>query len=125
MSFFRRVFFHSPKRYITGLLLAAALTLLILYQKGFDRTIYFVDAFSAAGGIVFLIGLLQLVSYWGAFDTFGYGISKLGNYKRYADLYEYTQKKREARGRGELVFIPFLVVGAVFILISLIISAAI
>ena len=119
MTFFRRFFFHSWKRYVTGLLLAAALVLWILSQKGFDRLLSYVDAFSTAGAVVFLIGLLQLVAYWGAFDTFGYGFSTFGH-KRYADLYDYTTKKMEKRRTSELVFMPFIVVGFFFLIIGLI-----
>ena len=79
-----------------------------------------VDSFGIAGGAVFLIGMLQLVSYWGAFDTFGYSFSSFRHKSRYEDLYEYTVKKQESRRVNELTFMPFIVVGLVFLLICLI-----
>ena len=120
MSFLRRFILHSPKRYLVGLLLAAALVLVSLFIRGFDHLIYYVDSFGIAGGAVFLIGMLQLVSYWGAFDTFGYSFSSFRHKSRYEDLYEYTVKKQESRRVNELTFMPFIVVGLVFLLICLI-----
>ncbi len=121
MSFLRRFFLHSPKRYIAAFIIAAVFTVLILYSKGFDLRINYMDAFTTAGSIVILLGLLLLVAYLGAFDTFGYGFSKVFGKKRYSDLVEYNAIKKEKRRLGELVFMPYITVGAVFLLVGLLI----
>ena len=124
MSFFRRFFFHSWKPYLTGLLLAAALVLWILYQKGFDRLLCYVEALTTAGAVVLLIGLLQLVAYLGAFDTFGYGWKYITKYGQYKDLVEYNEKQREKRAQGELVFMPFITVGCLILAAGLLLRLA-
>ncbi len=124
MSFFRRFFFHSRKRYVTGLLLAAALVLWILYQKGFDRLLCYVEALTTAGAVVLLIGLLQLVAYLGAFDTFGYGWKYITKYGQYKDLVEYNEKQREKRAQGEMVFMPFITVGFLILAAGLLLRLA-
>ena len=99
-----------------ALLLAAAI--LFLHQ-GFGLRYWYAEAMTASGAIVFLIGMLQLAAYFGAFDTFGYSFSTFRSQRRYQDLYEYTAGKSEERKHGELTFMPFLVVGLVFLLIGL------
>ena len=121
MGFLRRFFLHSPKRYVSGLLLATALILLALYFRGYDRIFYYYDAFTLSGAAVFLIGLLQLVAYFGAFDTFGYGFSSFSGNRKYDSLYEYSSRKWEKRSRGELVFMPYIVVGVLVVLVGFVI----
>ena len=122
MGFFRRFFRHSPKGYAIALVLAAAITVLALVQRGFDLLFYYADSFGIAGGVVFFLGLLLLVSYLGAFDTFGYAFSALGSKRRYQDLADYTNAKKEKRSHEEWYFAPYITVGAVFLLVGLILS---
>ena len=122
MSFLRRFFLHSPKRYITAFLLASGLTILLLSVKGFDLRIHYMDSLTTAGAVVFLIGLLQLVTYLGAFDTFGYAFSYFRSNRRYEDLVEYSAAKREKRRVGELTFMPFITVGILFLAVGFLIG---
>lgn len=110
------------KRYIAPLILNVALTLLVLFLKGFELKIYYMDAFSVAGAVSILLGLLFWITAAGAFDTIGYGFSTLGR-KRDKDLYAYTVRKKEKRSRKKGTFLPYIVVGAVFLMISFLISA--
>ena len=119
MSLLRRLVLHSPKRYLAGLLLAAALSFLGLCLRGFDRLFYYVDAIELAGAAVFFMGLLQLVAYFGAFDTFGYAFSGFRRKERsYQDLMAYNTQKQEKRRQQELPFMPFILVGILFMLIG-------
>ena len=120
-----RLFLHSPKRYIVGVIIAIVLVIVCLIVKGTEYSINFVDAFSVAGAVVFFIGLLQAASFYGAFDIFGYSASNFrGKEHRYKDYYEYQKAKELKRRQSELVYIPFIVVGAVFFLIGMILNAA-
>ena len=110
-------------RYAVALVLNIAVGLIVLSVRGFNLKIYYVDAFSAAGAVSALLGLLLWVAAAGAFDTIGYGFSTLGSNRKYKDLYEYTVRKKEKRSRQKLTFMPYIVTGIVFIMISLIISA--
>lgn len=123
MSFLKRYFFHSPVRYIVALVLNIAVALIVLCVRGFDLKIYYVDAFSAAGAASVFFGLLLWVAAAGAFDTIGYGFSTFGTGRKYKDLYEYTVRKKELRSRQNKTYMPHIIVGLVFLLVSILISA--
>ncbi|HPX70525.1 MAG TPA: DUF3899 domain-containing protein [Bacillota bacterium] len=114
----RRLFFHSPKRYIVALALAAAVAAAVLAVRGADLLFYYVDAVSVGGAVVMFSGLLQLVHYLGVFDIFGYSFSMLKKQRRYRDFYEYSDAKREKRHCGEWYFMPFITVGVVLLIIG-------
>lgn len=113
----------SWKRYVAALILNVLLTLTVLFVRGFELKIYYVDAFSVAGAVSILLGLLFWVSAAGAFDTIGYGFSTLGSNRKYKDLYEYSVRKKEKRSRHKGSFLPYIIVGAVFLAVSALISA--
>ena len=120
-----RLFLHSPKRYIIGVIIAIVLAVIFLIIRGFQYRINYVDAFSVAGAVVLFIGLFQLASFYGAFEIFGYSASSFrGKERRYKDYYEYQKAKELKRSQSELVYIPFIVVGAVFFVIGMILNAA-
>lgn len=111
------------KRYVAAVIVNAAVTLAVLCVRGFGLKIYYVDAFSVGGAVSILLGLLGWVASAGAFDTIGYGFSTLGGNRRYKNLYEYIEGKKEKRGRQNRPFLPFLATGLVFLAVSLVISA--
>lgn len=121
MSFFHKVFAHSWKRYLVAVLLAVAIGLLYLFLHSFEGVLFYVDAFGIGGGVTFCIGMLMLVSFLGAFDTFAYAFSTLQSKRQYKDLYEYNNAKEEKRKQSAWGFCPFLLVGLVFVLVSFLI----
>ncbi len=120
----KKIFFHSPFRYLIALAIATSITLIYLFTRGFKILFYYLDAFSIAGAVTFLIGCLSLVTFLGGFDTFGYGFSSMrrGANRKYEDLYDYQTKKRELRKTKKWTFVPYMVVGIIFLLVALIIS---
>jgi len=119
---FKKLFLHSPKAYIVAFAIATAFVLINLVVKGFYMRICYVDAFTTSGAITFLIGMLILVAHYGAFDTFAYSFSRLRG-KKYDSLYDFSTEKNEKRAKGNLIFMPFIAVGIVFIAVGLIIGA--
>lgn len=113
---------RSWKRYAAALLLNLVFTLAVLLLRGFELRIYYVDAFSVAGAVSVLLGLLFWIASAGAFDTIGYGFSALCAGRKYKDLYEYTVRKKEKRSRQDKPFVPYIVVGIGFLVISFLIS---
>ncbi len=113
----------SEKRYIGALLLNLVITGLMLLLRGHTLRIHFIDAFSVAGAISILLGLLSWVSRAGAFNTVGYAFSSLVSGRKDKDLYEYTQRKQEKRSRDRGLFPQLMVTGALFLAISLVLSA--
>ena len=114
----RRLFLHSPKVYAAALALGILLTALVLRSRGSLIPLWWADGLSAAGAVLVLLGLLGLAARLGAFDTVGYSFSTLGS-RRYKDLFAYSEAKKEKRSRSELGFMPFLTVGAVFLVAGL------
>lgn len=120
---FRKLFLHSPVRYIVGVVLALIIGFLCLLSKGFEYRISYVDAFSVAGAAVFFMGLLQAMSYYGAFDIFGYSFSSFRRKERkYIDYVDYQTKKRAEKSNSKLTYMPFIAVGAVFFIIGMILN---
>lgn len=115
---------RSWKRYAVALAVNVVLALLVLLIKGFGSRIYYVDAFGVAGAVSILFGLLDWVAAAGAFDTIGYGFSTLRADRRDKDLYAYTARKNEKRSRRGKPFLPYLTVGAVFLVLSFLIPLA-
>ena len=114
-----RIFRHSPRRYVAAAGIALLVALLVLLRDGFRLRIAYMNALSTAGAVVVLLGLLIMVDSFGAFDIFGYSFSTLGKDRRYKDLYAYGEARKEKRRRAGWTFMPFLLVGAAFLLAGL------
>lgn len=121
MKFLKKVFFHSLHKYIISASLVLVVLIVSLSLNNFRELIYYVNGFQIGGAIVFLIGGLSLVSYFGAFDTFGYAFSKLKKdpEKQYRDMYEFVTIKEEERKEHKFTFMPYFVTGLFFILIGI------
>ena len=121
---FKKLFLHSPARYIIGIILALFIGFLCLLSKGFEYRISYVDAFSVAGAAVFFIGLLQAAAYYGAFDIFGYAFSSFRRKEhKYKDYISYQEHKSEIKNISKLTYMPFIAVGAVFFIIGMVLNA--
>lgn len=111
------MFRHPLKRWMTAVAVPLALSTVILLVKGFDYAINYVDALGVGGAMTLGIGLLSLMAFFGAFDTFGYSISSFrASNRKYKDLYEYSNIKAEKRSKAEWTFFPFILTGLIFIL---------
>ncbi len=122
MSFLRKYFFHSPVHYGIALSLNVFFTLLVLFLKGFDKLFYYVDAFSVAGALSVLLGMLLWVTSVGAFSTFGYAFSTLRAERKYKDLYEYTAAREERTAKQKKIHVPYIVVGVFFLVLSAVLA---
>ncbi len=119
MNVICRIFRHSPKQYGAAVGTAVLIALLSLLRDGFTLRIHYYNALTMAGAVTIMLGLLLMTAYFGAFDIFGYSFSTLRGQRRYHDLYEYTEANREKRRHGDLFFLPWMIVGAGFLLIGL------
>lgn len=117
-SILGRLFRHGPLHYIIAVVLGAALVTVMLIRNSSQSRVAYGDAFTVAGAVVALVGLLGLVSYHGAFEIFGYAFSSLG-VRRYRTLYEYSEAKKEKRSHGGWTFMPYITVGVVLLLVGL------
>ena len=124
MKRLKQLFLQSPKQYIIAGVFNIVLALIVLILKGFRLRVNYVDAFTISGAVTFLIGMLRLVWYFGAFYTFGYSFTNIFREpgKRFKSLYDYCEIKTEKRRKGGYVFMPFITVGLVMLLIGLLIG---
>ena len=115
----KKLFVHPIKRYIAAAVTATAFCVVSLFTRGHDSFVQIDDAVSIGGAVSFLLGLLSMVSHFGAFDTFNYGFRRIGG-RRNEDYYEYTSRKTDERSRQELTFMPFITVGVLLIAAGLV-----
>ena len=77
----------------------------------------FVSAF-----LLISISVLVVLNLFGAFDIFSFYINRKRTEEgRKEDLYEYSTRKKEERLKAKLVFLPYLIVGLLYLIASLII----
>lgn len=117
------------KKYIILFLFNVAFILLVLGLKGFTILLYYCDVFFVATAVNVALGLLSLLSYFGAMNGIGY----IGHYltSRVASMFrrdaplpnkyvDYLEIKEEKR-KGKLFhFIPYFVYGFIFLIVSVI-----
>lgn len=129
---FKKIKIHFQnfwKKYIILFIFNVAFILLVLGLKGFSILVHYCDAFFVATGVNFAVGILSLLSFFGAMNGVGY----IGHYltcrvasmfKRDAPLptkyQEYIEIKEEKR-KGKLFhFIPYFVYGTILLVITII-----
>ncbi len=124
MKRLKQLFLQSWKRYVTAGAFCVVLALIVLILKGFRHRVNYVDALTISGAVTFLIGMLMLVWYYGAFDTFGFAFTNIFRDpgKRFKSLYDYCEIKTEKRRKGGYVFMPYITVGLAVLLIGLLIG---
>ena len=120
----KRIFLHSPVRYIVSLIICVTIAIVyVAFQNGWTLLFSWGNGITAGGAIMILIGLLVLVSQFGAFDIFGYAFSSLrGQKRKYHDLYEYSENKNVERKKTVYYFVPYIVVGIIVLIIGIILT---
>lgn len=78
------------------------------------------------GAVVFLLSLFILIVNLGMFDLMAVGFANLfsamkkNGTKKYDGLFDYTEQKSAKRKGNRFIFLPVLVVGSAFIILSII-----
>ena len=126
MHALKKIFVHSPWSYIGAVVLAVAVGLFRYFAlpEGLNAAFVRSECLSVSGVVTFLVGMLLMVGYFGAFDLFGYVFSpgRTGSVRKYRNYTDYTEKMVEKRSRGNLYFVPFFVVGALVVLLSVLLG---
>ena len=96
----------------------------IVYNAVYNNwllVINYCNGFFIGAASLLAVSALSVFNLYGAFDIFSYlpGRKKMENGK-IETLYDYSERKKLTRGKFKLVFVPYLVVGVVFLLVSLI-----
>ena len=103
--------------------LAIAATALIIYNSvnaGWTL-LYSYSQGSAIGGVVCIfVGGLSLVNSFGGFNMASFYFRRKRIEDRKEDLYEYTERKKEEHARDRLCFLPYVIIGVLFVIFSFI-----
>lgn len=110
------------KKIIKKIIITSVMILLVLILKGFDKLMYYSDAFFLTGMFFIGWGALGIVGKYGGHDMFGYAGYYLFNRKseKYHDYVDYCQQKDAIRSRKKHDFSD-IIYGGILILISTII----
>ena len=83
---------------------------------------YYRDGLFAGGISDVFIGILALLSFFGTFDIFTFYFKRKKKDSGYKENYgEYVERKRLERGHLNLFFLPYIIIGLLYISASLII----
>lgn len=105
--------------------LVAFLSIYFSYQRSL---VAIINGFFVPGSILVGLGIFSILNYFGFFDFASYGFIsviqalKKGSVREYEDLIDYKTKKNIKRKDNKFSFLPYMISGAVFILISIIIK---
>lgn len=121
----KNIFFHSKVKYIVCL--SISLIGILVYVLGNDPQLRFPlislnNACFIVGFIMFLVGCLSIVASLGAFDIFSYQFKRKGSGENKYTLYDHQQKRMEKSKNNRYSFVPYMVVGGFFVIVSLILS---
>ena len=79
------------------------------------------DGATIGGFALFFFGLLLILSHFGAFDIFSFMFARKKKEDGSKEIYsEYVERKRMEKGHLNLFFLPYLIVGSLYLLFSVI-----
>lgn len=121
MRIFKKLFIHSFKHYMIALGALVGLIIIFMSFYKFNPSRY-PSAFATSGLLLTFVGLLLMLGYLGAFDTFGYAFTTFKSRSRrpYKDLVEYSEVKSRNRKVKDYFFVPYIVVGFIFFIIGMV-----
>ncbi|MBO7401871.1 MAG: DUF3899 domain-containing protein [Lachnospiraceae bacterium] len=122
MSIIRKLILHSPGHYIAAFVIAAGFSGAMLFTRGASTTVLWMDALTVGGAVTALFGLLLLVTRLGSFDLFSYSFRRFSG-RTDKDFYEFREQAEEKRSKEEYTFMPYILVGLLFIVVGLVIRA--
>lgn len=114
-------------QFILRVLLAALVTALVFVSMYFSSKKELIDAVNScfvSGSIALAVGVFSLLNRFGSFDFFEYGaiqvLSSLrkGSPRPYIDLIDYKEQKKTKRKLDGMYFIPYLIIGIIWIIVA-------
>lgn len=126
-----KTFFSDPlvrtiTRYIVSVLLCLIIFLIVFFT-GERSVVTTINSFFVSGACVLGLGFFSLVNHFGGMDFFRYAtittaaFLKKNPEKPFEDLVEYRDYKNKQRQFEGPVFLPYIIVGSIFLVVALII----
>ena len=119
-DWFKRNFLHSPIKYIIIAIVAIIIVLGNLFMNGFDYYIYYIDGVQVAALAIIFIGGLSFLGHCGAYDFWGYTISRKQAEGKKIEITDYLEQKKAKRRTKYLPYPPYFLSGIVLFVISLV-----
>ena len=112
-----------PRTYIVttlvSLVVGAVIFILVYFLKS-QSLVDAIDGVTIAAVVLMGVGILAILSRFGAFDTMSYGFSQMfaslfnREANKFNDMVDYKQKKNETRQSGSYFYIPMIFVSLLF-----------
>ena len=121
----KKIFFHSKYRYILSLVfgLIGVLCYFLSHDKNLEYPVFSTsNACFISGFVLVLVGGLSILSNLGAFDIFSYQFKRKGAGASKYTLYDHQQRRIEQSKTRKYYFVPYFVVGGLFLLVSFILT---
>lgn len=111
-------------RFIVAFVIALGLLFLYVGLRGaeaWSALVFYSDGAFIGGFSAILIGGLSVVNGFGGFDMASYYFRRrqIGPGQK-EDLYQYSTRKAEARKANRLAFLPYVIVGAIFVIFAIV-----
>ena len=122
----KKVFLHSPIRYFVSVIIVV--TIIILYRifnkadigtSKSDLLIAYSNSLFLGGVLLISIGLLSLVDYNGGYDIFRFMFVRKNPDGTKQTLRDYSETRKEKIKNKKYYFVPYILVGALAIIVSL------
>ncbi|MCQ2771925.1 MAG: DUF3899 domain-containing protein [Bacilli bacterium] len=110
-------------RFLLAIALAAAclITYCVTYSDWVSPIVY-VNGLFIGGALCIGVSLMSVVLLFGFLDIFSYYFNRKTTENGKEDLYEYSERKKSLRMKNPLNFLPYLFIGVVAIIISVILN---
>ena len=110
-------------RFLVATVFAAAPVIVYLaVNQAWKLAIGYCNGLFISGFFLTGVSALVALNLFGAFDIFSFYFGrKLNEQGKKEDLYEYSTRKKEQRWKAKFAFLPYLIVGAICLIASLII----
>lgn len=128
-SWFKKVFGHKTLNYVIISIVSIVIFILVAALRGFDRLQSYLDASFVVCVFNYGAAGLSCTTREGVFDSLGYGFDRLfkslfTGYYKYKDLIEFKDAKADKRKRNKYNFAPYLVIGTIFAILTIILFIA-
>lgn len=123
-EFFQKNYIRFIACTLAGLLIMAIYNFIVQFtsdKQAWSELYAYRDGATIAGFSLFFFGLLLVLAHFGAFDIFNYFFRRKRKENGVKENYgEYVNRKKEEKGSLNLYFLPYIFVGILFLIFSLI-----
>lgn len=126
MSFLQSLaqfFKNNWLRFILSIaLVGACLSTYCILNENWTHPIMYVNGLFIGGAVSIFGAAMSVINLFGGMDIFSYYLNRKTTENGKEDLYEYSQRKKTQRMKNPFNFVPYLFIGALAIIASIIVN---